>query len=195
MPKEIRREVLHQPQEFEQWKEEDVQTIYERLEATNWAPWLVDRPERLAERVRVFPRGQIVLKDEKGLPIACLSTNKLNWDDAPDPAGLPPSWDYCAGIAPATSFESVHEPDGNALVILVINIHPDYKGNRLSQKFLFQAVDLARAEGCDYVIGPFRPVCFGEHRMAGGEDNVSQYAARRRIDGTGNRRTPCATSG
>ncbi len=80
--------------ELTSWSESDGPSIYEHLERFNWAPWLAASADTLSGRAKIFPQGQLVLKNEVGIPLASLSTNQIAWNG--DPITLP-NWDNIAG--------------------------------------------------------------------------------------------------
>ena len=120
--------------QIENWRAEDADAIYEKLEVPNWPPWLVDDKNTLLETIEVFPQGQFLIRNQEGLPIACLSTNRLEWKGAPNTAGLPPSWDYCAGIGDNPPFKNIYNPEGNALEVrLCVRSRPNTVSDRSNQ--------------------------------------------------------------
>lgn len=135
---------------------EDAQIIFELLEHPNWAPWLEASADTLAARSRVFPYGQLVMKDHIGYPIASLSVNQIYWDG--DPKSLP-NWDTVAGEP--TDYSQTYKPDGNTLVLMSMNVAPSQKGNKLPAKMIEAMQVVAKSFNIAHLIGSFRPSGYG----------------------------------
>lgn len=148
--------------------------IYQWLEQPNWAPWLAAGPETIAGRGAVFPQGQLLLKDRIwGKAYASLSLNRIFWDG--NPAQLP-NWDTVAGDP--TDYSTTYQPQGNTLVLMSMNIRPDYQGLQLPAKMIDHTLATAHALGIEHVIGSFRPSGYGAAKKeAGYQLDFAEYCA------------------
>jgi GNAT superfamily N-acetyltransferase len=150
---------------IESWKPEEAEELFAVLEEPNWAPWLAASSETLAGRAQVFPAGQLVMRDGVGSILASLSLNQINWDGNPQTL---PTWDEVAGDP--TDYSMTYIPDGNTLVLLSMNVHPDYQGQRLPSKMIDTATDLAKQLNVQHLIGSFRPSDYGMVKQGLGND-------------------------
>jgi GNAT superfamily N-acetyltransferase len=162
------------------WKPEDILSIHQKLEVPNWAPWLAASEVSMVGRCLVFPEGQIVMKDTQGFPLASLSMNKINWDG--DSESLP-SWDDVAGDP--TTYERTYVPKGNTLVLMSMNVNPEYQGAGHARALIEKAKLLTQELGVDYLIGSFRPNEYGKHKAINGVKALGfeEYASLKRDDG------------
>lgn len=112
------------------WTPHDAEKIFDILEKPNWAPWLAASKESIEGRSLVFPKGQLVIKSIDGTPIASLSTNQIYWDGKVETL---PTWDDVAGEP--TTYEKTYDPNGNALVMMSMNVHPEHQRRRTSENF------------------------------------------------------------
>ena len=162
------------------WEIEDVPGIYAELEVPNWAPWLAASQESLMGRVQVFPEGQLIVKSIDDLPLASLSMNKISWDG--DPNSLP-CWDEVAGDP--TTYEKTYEPEGNTLVMMSMNVHPEYQGHGYARNLIAGAKLTAMSLGVKHLIGSFRPNEYGKHKLAYGSNSLDfgSYCQAVREDG------------
>lgn len=152
--------------------------LHEQLEVRSWAPWLRFSLDDLREYDEVFPVGQIVQLGEGDRPDGALTSIRVDWSGDPDDLG---TWDEVSGRERGAR-AALHS-DGNTLVLLSISIRPEGRGRRLAATLIDRARDVARSEGIDHVIGPFRPSGFGAHKAAGGHVDFAAYCAARRDDG------------
>lgn len=147
------------------WTPKEAQAIYQALEEPNWAPWLAASAETLAGRACVFPEGQLVMKDLLGGYMGSLSLNQIMWDG--DPHTLP-SWDDVAGDP--TDYSKTYDPNGNTLVLLSMNVSPEWKGHHVPGKLVSKAKKLAFGLSVAHIMGSFRPSGYGEAKMHMGFD-------------------------
>jgi hypothetical protein len=147
------------------WASKEVQALYSALEEPNWAPWLSASPETLAARADVFPEGQLVMKDPSGAYIGSLSLNQIMWDGKPNHL---PSWDEVAGDP--TDYSTTYNPHGNTLVLLSMNVSPEWKGKHVPSKLIINAKKLAFKLGIAHIMGSFRPSGYGEAKQQMGFD-------------------------
>ncbi len=145
------------------WVPEDGQLIFDQVEKFNWAPWLAASPESLSGRSKTFPEGQLIIKDETGEKIlATLSTNRINWDGNINSL---PCWDEIAGEP--TDYSKTYSPEGNTLVLMSMNVHPDFQKEGLARKLIEVIKDQAIKMGVTNLIGSFRPSEFGKFKSQG----------------------------
>ncbi len=138
------------------WATSDTGRLYNELEKPNWAPWLSASPESLAGRAKNFPEGQLLLLHGNEY-VASLSLNQICWDGVVKHL---PSWDDVAGDP--TDFSQTYQKTGNTLVLLSMNVAPDWKGKRIPSMMITAAQQLAKDLGVDHLIGSFRPSGYGE---------------------------------
>jgi len=163
------------------WKPEDGSEIYNQVEKLNWAPWLSASPQTLSARAMVFPEGHLIIKDIEGKKIlATLSTNRINWDG--DITHLP-SWDRVAGEP--TDYSSTYDPDGNTLVLMSMNVHPEYQGAGLARQLIGLIKEQAKELGITNLIGSFRPNEFGKFKSEGSNWQIDfeKYCKTNQKDG------------
>lgn len=141
------------------WTKELVPVIHRNLEEPNWASWLMASEESLAGRIDVYSEGQLMISDISGNPLASLSMNRIDWDGNPESL---PSWDDVAGDP--TTYEKTCDPDGNTLVLMSMNVHPDHKGEGLARKLINYVKEHAAIMRVNSVIGSFRPNEYGKHK-------------------------------
>lgn len=141
---------------IEQWKPGDALSIYTQLEHPNWAPWLEASVETIAGRATIFPKGQLLIKDN-GLLSASLSMNQINWDGSVDTLL---SWDNVAGFN-TTDYSETYQSHGNTLVLMSMNVAPQAKGKQLPTRLITYAKQLAQELGLQYILGSFRPSGYG----------------------------------
>lgn len=138
------------------WATGDTGRLYTELEKPNWAPWLSASPESLAGRAMNFPEGQLLLVHGNEY-VASLSLNQIHWDGVVNHL---PSWDDVAGDP--TDFGHTYQKTGNTLVLLSMNVAPDWKGKRIPSTMITAAQQLAKHLGVEHLIGSFRPSGYGE---------------------------------
>lgn len=162
------------------WKRGTTELIHSKLEIPNWAPWLAASKESLLGRSKVFPKGQLVTTDIQGNPLASLSMNRISWNG--NPLSLP-SWDMVAGEP--TTYERTYQPQGNALVMMSMNVDPLHQGEGLAKRLIEQAKLLAIELGVEYIIGSFRPNEFGKYKAMEGKQHTTfrEYISKTRDDG------------
>ncbi len=160
-------------------KPEWAESIYALLEKPNWAPWLAASAETLGKRAEVFPDGQLIIMRNDGVPMASLSMNRINWGG--DPKTLP-SWDDIAGEP--TTYENTFEPKGNTLVMMSMNVNPEFQGEGFARVLIEQAKLLAEKLGVEYLIGSFRPNEYGKHKHTnlGNHLGFESYCEAKRED-------------
>jgi len=141
------------------WKPEDAHPIFEILEKPNWAPWLAASEDSIKGRSIIFPQGQLMLKSKEGLPIASLSTNRVEWNG--DMVTLQ-SWDDYAGDP--TTFENTFCTKGNTQILMSMNVHPEYQGLGLARILMDAVKTRAKELGILFLVGSFRPNQFGEFK-------------------------------
>lgn len=154
---------MHKGMTVESWNPEEASELFNKLEKPNWAPWLAASKESIAGRARIFPRGQLLMKDKNGQYAASLSLNQIDWDG--DPVHLP-SWDNVAGDP--TDYSKTYKPKGNTLVLLSMNVASLYKGLQLPSKMIDFTKNVAQSMGVSHLIGSFRPSGYGEIKRAMG---------------------------
>lgn len=165
----------------DQWRVEDAEQIYETLESRNWAPWLATPPSILAEYSRIFPEGQLIVKDENNFPIATLTTNRIDWDGNPDSLE---TWDKVAGgSVEVGDYGDTFNSNGNTLVLMSMNVNPNYQGNGYAKMLIEQIQATAKKLGIKHIISPFRPNNYGEHKIQHGDPGFDAYCAMTREDG------------
>lgn len=157
------------------WAPDMALSIYESLEMHNWAPWLAASEQSIAGRANVFPEGQLLIESPTGEPVASVSTNRINWDEHIDNL---PSWDTVAGDP--TTYENTYVPNGNTLVLMSMNVHPQYKKHGLATTLVHQVQELTTQLGVAYVVGSFRPSEFGIHKAIYGVIPFEDYVFKTR---------------
>ncbi|OGH21647.1 MAG: hypothetical protein A2629_01945 [Candidatus Levybacteria bacterium RIFCSPHIGHO2_01_FULL_41_15] len=162
--------------ELRTYKPEEAARIYQELEVPNWAPWLRASPETLAKRAVVFPEGQIAIWKGKR-PIASISLNRFNYDGNPDNL---PTWDELAGY-PST-YEETYDPNGNAVAMMSINIHPEFQGQGLTGDIITAVKTLRETLGIKHIMGSFRPSQFGDYSHDNPRANFTTYSHLKRPD-------------
>jgi len=166
------------------WRPEDAEYIYDHLESRNWAPWLATPPDILAYYARLFPEGQLMVRGASGNPLATLTMNRINWDG--DIASLP-SWDEVAGANVSNGdYATTYTPDGNALIMMSMNVDPDFQKQGYASQLSAAAKDQAKQLGATYLLSPFRPTEFGKYKAETGlsDDAFGEYCAMvRELDG------------
>lgn len=167
----------------ETWKTGDIEAIYTNLEEPNWPPWLVASQAVLEDRRKTYGEGQILIRNKEGDPVASVTTNRVNWDNYPDPKGLPPTWDSCAGKNGEADFGRAYDPSGNAIVLLAMNVNSAYQGMQLPSRLIRAVRNLAVEEGAACVISPFRPSGFGQYKHDTGNRDFMEYCELARQDG------------
>lgn len=163
------------------WVPKDGILIYNQVEKYNWAPWLAATPETLTGRAKVFPEGQLVIKDESGKKIlATLSTNRINWSGNIDEL---PCWDDVAGEP--TDYSKTYVDDGNTLVLMSMNVHPEYQKEGLARKLIEEIKTQAKKLGVIHLIGSFRPNEYGKFKTQSDNWKVDfeEYCKMIRDDG------------
>lgn len=165
----------------QQWGVEDAQLIFNDLESRNWAPWLSTPEHVLADYAQVFPEGQLIIKDNDGIPIATLTTNRINWDG--DPESLTTWDDIAGGSVEIGNYRNTYTPDGNTLVLMSMNVHPDHQGNGYAKTLVEQIQATAKKLGVNHVISPFRPTNYGDYKRQYGDPGFDAYCGMTREDG------------
>jgi len=162
------------------WIPEESKNIFEILEKPNWAPWLAASEQALAGRAKVFPEGQLVLKNVYGLPMASLSTNKINWDGNSETL---PCWDEVAGDP--TTYENTYKPNGNTIVLMSMNVGSEFQGSGLARKMIEKIKTVAQDLKAEHLIGSFRPNQFGKYKSQSGKEDTdfTEYCMMKREDG------------
>lgn len=163
--------------EVRPYKPEDASLIYQELEVPNWAPWLRASPETLTKRAEAFPEGQLAIWTPEGRPIASLSLSRFNYDG--DPQALP-TWDEIMGDPPTG--EHTFVPDGNAIGMMSINVHPEFQGAGLTRVIIDDVKKRAKDLGIKHIMGSFRPSQFGEWTHEHPREGFVTYALKERPD-------------
>ncbi len=140
---------------FGLWKDIDPGILYETLEHPNWAPWLEADIASIHGRAQFFPKGQLLLLDGTK-PIANLSTNQIMWNGNPNSL---PTWDDIAGNP--SDYSQTYTPTGNTLVLMSMNVAPEYHGQQLPAKLVGQVQQMAFQLGIQHIVGSFRPNTYG----------------------------------
>jgi hypothetical protein len=150
---------------IQSWSKEDISNLYTKLELPNWAPWLAASIDTLSGRAEIFPEGQLVTKTPSGELVASLSMNQIYWNGNIDTL---PSWDDVAGDP--TDYSKTYVKKGNTLVLMSMNVAPDFQGQRLPGNLVEQAKLLVKKVGANFLIGSFRPSGFGTAKKGMGYD-------------------------
>ena len=106
----------------------------------------------------------------EGVLLGTLSTNRIAWDA--DTTSLP-SWDDVAGAT--CTYHDTYQPDGNALVLMSMNINPDARGRRIPNVLIGCIKALGQASGVEHIIGSFRPNQFGQHKKHWADTSFEVY--------------------
>lgn len=144
--------ILDIHESVESWDTLDIGKIYE-LEKKCWVPWLEASYSSLKWRACIFPAGQIALiskEPKEAIISASLSLNQMYWDGDVDSL---PSWDAVAWDP--TTYEQTYDPNGNALVLMSMNVHEKY--HWAHAHLLAATKKLAIEKDIPYIIGSFRP--------------------------------------
>lgn len=152
--------------------------VYDTLERPNWAPWLRFSAEELDAQATVFPEGQILLCDQSSRPLASLSSNRILWDGDVDSL---PTWDAVAGET--RTYHDTYTPDGNAIVLMSVNVRPDAQGLRLTDALIDEIRGVARGARVQHVISDFRPSEFGAHKRRHPDATFAAYCAAEDANG------------
>lgn len=152
--------------------------IFDELEAPNWPPWLRFSAEELDAQAEVFPRGQILVCDERSRPLASLSSNRIDWDGVIEHL---PTWDRVAGDD--RTYRDTYRPDGNAVVLMSTNVRPDAQGLGLSEVLIDRMRSIAVADGVEHVMSDFRPNGYGAYKRTRGTAGFAAYCHMTREDG------------
>lgn len=159
------RTIIDGSLEIHSLKPNEVPLFFKELEEPNWAPWLAASEATLSGRASVFPSGQLVMKDKSGAYVASLSMNQINMDPL---GGTFPSWDSVAGYP--TDYSQTYDLNGNTLVLMSMNVAPEYKGMRMPDKMIDHALIVAKELGVTYVLGSFRPTGYGHAKKELGHE-------------------------
>lgn len=171
------KEYTSQGYEIRRLTPDDAAALYE-IEIQNWAPWIQADEDTLRGRSKVCPEGQIGVWDGDKL-VAALSLARFQWDKNPDNL---PTWDQLAETPEI--FNASYKPDGNAVVMISMNVHPAYQGQRLPQEIIKYVQKVAPSLGITHVLGSFRPNQYWE--WSGGrhpDEAFEQYCETVRTDG------------
>lgn len=162
------------------WIPKDGPKIYSQVETLNWAPWLEASPKTLSSRAEIFPEGHLIIKNGENKILATVSTNRINWNGNPTTL---PCWDDVAGEP--TDYSQTYNLDGNTLVLMSMNVHPEYQGYGLAKTLIEEIKNQAKTLGIVNLIGSFRPNEFGEFKL--NQDNwqvdFEDYCKNTREDG------------
>ncbi|OGH30328.1 MAG: hypothetical protein A3B41_00225 [Candidatus Levybacteria bacterium RIFCSPLOWO2_01_FULL_37_26] len=171
---------IYNSQSVGNWIYEDLVAIYQALEKPNWAPWLAAPVSSLEGRCKVFPEGQLLIKNASGELCANLSMNRINWNGNIEAL---PSWDDVAGDP--TTYEKTYIPSGNTLTLMSMNVNPEYQGQGYARSLIASAKQLGQKFGVEYIIGSFRPNEYGKHKLSHGKKAVTfrKYCELNRPDG------------
>lgn len=157
---------------------ERIEYIHSNLEVPNWAPWLAFSLENLVDHSMVYPEGQFDISDEVGVPIGVLSANRINWSGDADEL---PHWDDVAGEG--VSYRDTYQHYGNALSFMSMSVDPNTKGQRVSSRLVDQAIEYAKHDGIEHIIGDFRPSDFGSYKRDTQRFDFGEYSKLQRADG------------
>jgi hypothetical protein len=125
------------------------------IEKKVWAPWLAAGVESIEGRNEIFPKGQLTVIDGSNIPVASLSTNRVNID-----ISNLPSWDDVAGEP--TTYENTYISSGDTLVLMSMNVDPHHQGKGHPAKLIKAAKELANDSEVKQLLGSFRPSGYGE---------------------------------
>ncbi len=149
------------------------------LDAPNWAPWLRYSAEMFMLMMKVFPEGQIQMRDGSGRLIAGLNTVRVNWDGTQ--GTLPRLGDL---IRNAEAFEESYSPNGNTLFMVKMSVAQDQQGSGLPSRCIDILRETAVMLEVSHVIGAFRPNGFGRYKLENGPDSsFLSYCYKKRSDG------------
>jgi len=161
------------------WTPESASIIHQNLEVHNWAPWLSASESSLIGRSKVFPEGQLQIELPEGQIVATVSTNRIYWDGHVDSL---PNWDTVAGDP--TTYEKTYQPEGNALVLMSMNVHSSYQKFGLATALVHQVQKLGKELGIENIIGSFRPNEFGLFKIKHGPTDFDAYIHMVQKDGS-----------
>ncbi len=163
------------------WSKEDIHIIHTHIEKPHWAPWLSFSEKGMKEMFMVFPEGQLVVKDKKGLLLAYASTNRINWDGKIDTL---PTWDEAAGgQVDQAGYKNTYRVNGNTLIIMCLTVRSSHQGMYLSSILLDEIKILARKLGVKHIISPFRPSTYGLYKQEYKDPGFKAYCRMTREDG------------
>ncbi len=152
--------------------------IYEKIESSNWAPWLRVISRHLVERIKVFPAGHLVVKEDDGNPMGFLSTNRISWDGN---RGTLTTWDAVAGRE--GNYQDTYVPDGNTICLMSMGVAAGAKGQHIAQAMVAGIQKIGQQKGIEHIIGDFRPSGFGQYKNMVGDFDFARYVETRREDG------------
>lgn len=149
------------------------------LDAQSWAPWLRYTPEMIMLMMKLFPAGQVMLKDRGGRFIAGLNTIRVDWDGSN--STLPHLVDL---VRNANAFERSYNPDGNTLFMVKMSVAHDQRGSGLPSRCIDMLKEAAIMLGVSNLAGAFRPSGFGRYKSENGPyADFARYSNARRSDG------------
>src|SRR3989344_5161238 len=163
------------------WNKQNIHAIYTYLEKPHWAPWLSFSEKGMKDMSLVFPEGQLVVEDKKGLPLAYASVNRVRWDDTVDTL---PTWDEIAGDqVEQASYKNTYISKRNTLVIMCLTVHSMHQGKYLSAILIDEIKILARKLKVKHIISPFRPSAYGLYKQKHNDPGFKEYCRMIREDG------------
>jgi predicted GNAT family acetyltransferase len=153
------------------WHELDIARLSREVESKSWAPFLAAPEQVLRERSRVNPEGQIALVASDGTILAGLSTNRVMLNS--DLSTLT-TWNDVVGKR--HTYEETYNPNGNAIVLISINIPPEHRGQGFAELMIDEALKLPSRLGIlDFIGSFFRPLQYGSHKLDSGQDDFTAY--------------------
>lgn len=155
-----------------------------QLQTMNW-PTLAGKrlhfgsPKMFLDAITVFREGQIFIKDDDGMIIAMLNLARIAYPNLSLP---PPNWQTICGDPEALRRSYV--PEGNAVVMVNISVHPAYQSQGLPKRLIEAAKAQLEGSGVKRLLGLFRPSGLGKYELGSHQRiDIAKYATLRRSDG------------
>jgi GNAT superfamily N-acetyltransferase len=156
----------------------DLKNEFDVLHSLSWEKYMSEDPVTVkywSALFTCFPEYQFILLNDESEPVACGNSIPFHWDGNND--RLPSGWDdvFEKGVL---DFENQIQP--NSLSALAIVIHPDYRGQGLSEVMLREMKRIAMKGSLKHMVAPVRPSLKSKYPLI----PMDEYIRWTRADGT-----------
>ncbi|WP_456274727.1 GNAT family N-acetyltransferase [Bacillus sp. AK031] len=156
----------------------DLKDEFSRLHSIGWVKFMREDPigvKNWGKLLTYFPEFQFLLLNEDLKPVACGNSIPFKWDG--NEKSLPTGWD---GVLEKGIGDFENNVPSNSVSALAIVIHPEYRGQGLSDIMVREMKGLVTKNKLDKMVAPVRPSLKSKYPLI----PMEEYIMWKREDGT-----------